>query len=59
VADVYRDKTIFVRDGERVVYKRKKQKLAPGEMETVTLTADMIRSIESGEITLSLEEVEK
>ncbi len=59
VADVYRDKTVFVREGERVIYKRKKQKLAPGEMEAITLTADMIRGISSGEITLSLEEVEK
>ena len=42
VADVYRDKYIVVRAGDEVLVKRKKQKLAPGEMETVTLTADMI-----------------
>ena len=57
VADVYRDRTILVKDGERVVFKRKKLKLAPGEMETVKLTADMIRSVESGELTFTLSEV--
>ena len=57
VSDVYRDKKLVVRDGERVLIERKKQKLAPGEMETVKLTADMIKGIESGTVTLSLEEV--
>jgi hypothetical protein len=57
VSDVYRDKKLVVRDGERVLIERKKQKLAPGEMETVKLTAEMIKGIESGIITISLEEV--
>ena len=57
VSDVFRDKKIVVRDGERVVLEKKKQKLAPGEMETVKLTADMIGGIESGKISISLEEV--
>ena len=35
VADVYRDKKIVVRAGDTVLYEKKKQKLAPGEMETV------------------------
>ena len=59
VADVYRDKKIVVRDGERVILEKKKQKLAPGEMETVKLTAEMIRGIESGRIVISLEEVKR
>jgi hypothetical protein len=45
-----------VRSGDRVLYSRKKQKLAPGEMETVKLTADMLRSVESGALSLSLED---
>ena len=57
VSDVFRDKKIVVRDGERVILEKKKQKLAPGEMETVRLTADMIGGIESGRISVSLEEV--
>ena len=54
VADVYRDKRIVVRDGDRVLIDKKKIKLAPGEMESVLLTADMIASIQSGEISFSL-----
>ena len=54
VSDVYRDATVTVRDGERVIYSKKKLKLAPGEMETVKLTADMIGSVESGELEFSL-----
>ena len=57
VSDVFRDKKIVVRDGERVILEKKKQKLAPGEMETVKLTADIIGGIESGKISISLEEV--
>ena len=57
VSDVFRDKKIVVRDGDRVILEKKKQKLAPGEMETVKLTADMIAGIKSGAIALSLEEV--
>ncbi|MBQ7374621.1 MAG: FAD-dependent oxidoreductase [Clostridia bacterium] len=57
VSDVYRDKKLVVRDGDKVLIERKKQKLAPGEMETVKLTAEMIKANESGVITISLEEV--
>ena len=57
VSDVFRDKKIVVRDGDRVILEKKKQKLAPGEMETVKLTADMIGGITSGAISISLEEV--
>ena len=44
VSDVYRDKKITVTAGDKVLYEKKKQKLAPGEMETVELTADMIEA---------------
>jgi len=57
VSDVFRDKRIVVREGDRIIFEKKKQKLAPGEMETVRLTAEMIGGIESGKITVSLEEV--
>ena len=42
VADVYRDKKIVVSIGGKVLYEKKKQKLAPGEMETVELTEKLI-----------------
>ena len=56
VADVFRDKKIVVYDGERVLLSKKKLKLAPGEMETVKLTAEMINSVESGNIRVTLED---
>ncbi len=55
VADVYRDVAITVKDGERVLLTRKKQKVAPGEMETVTLKADMLRSVEGGSLSFGIE----
>ena len=55
VADVYRDAKILVKTGERVLLEKKKQKLAPGEMETVTLTADMLSSVDCGSISFSIE----
>ena len=55
VADVYRDVRIVVKDGENVLINKKKQKVAPGEMETVTLTADMIKGITTGALSFSIE----
>lgn len=60
VSDVFRDKKIVVRDGDKttgtVVLSKKKQKLAPGEMETVTLTAAMIAACRSGHFSIGLED---
>jgi pyruvate/2-oxoglutarate dehydrogenase complex dihydrolipoamide dehydrogenase (E3) component len=50
VADVYRDCRVVVRCGEQVLYDKKKQKLAPGEMETVTLTGEMLSSLNDGAV---------
>ena len=55
VADVYRDVRIVVRDGENVIINKKKQKVAPGEMETVTLTPAMIEGVKSGKLAFSIE----
>ena len=55
VADVYRDAKIVVKDGDKVILEKKKQKLAPGEMETVTLKADLLSRIESGSISFAIE----
>jgi pyruvate/2-oxoglutarate dehydrogenase complex dihydrolipoamide dehydrogenase (E3) component len=41
VADVFRNVTIRVRNGECVVFSRKKPKVAPGEMESITLKPEM------------------
>ena len=55
VADVYRDIRIVVRDGENVIINKKKQKVAPGEMETVTLTPAMIEGVTNGKLAFSIE----
>ena len=55
VADVYRDIRIVVKDGENILINKKKQKVAPGEMETVTLTADMIKGVTTGALSFSIE----
>ncbi len=44
VADVYRNVTIKVKDGENVVFSRKKPKVAPGEMESITLKPEMFEN---------------
>jgi hypothetical protein len=44
-----------VRDGEKVLVNKKKQKVAPGEMETVTITADMIKNIKGDTLSFSIE----
>ena len=45
VSDVFRDKKVTVRIGDKIVISKKKQKLAPGEMETVVLTKEIIESV--------------
>lgn len=55
VSDVFRDVYLVVKDGEKELIKRKKQKLAPGEMETVKITKAMLEGLTTGEIKLSIE----
>ena len=55
VADVYRDAKIVVRDGDKVIISKKKQKLAPAEMEKVELTEEMLASVSSGGISFGIE----
>ena len=47
VADAYRDATLIISDGEQVIYKKKKPKFAPGEMECVKLSADKLISAQN------------
>ena len=55
VADVYRDVCIKVCDGENVIVNKKKIKVAPGEMETVTLSAKMLSEVKSGTLHFGIE----
>ena len=50
VSDVCRDVTIQIRDGGKIMFSRNKQKVAPGEMETVTLKRDFIEKLSGGEL---------
>ncbi len=54
VADVFRDKKVVVRAGDKVLYSKKHLKLAPGEMECVKLSADSFDGID--EINFGLED---
>ena len=56
VSDVFRDKKVVVRLGEKTVFERKRQKLAPGEMETVMLKADVISAADGKMLAFSLED---
>lgn len=47
VADVYREATLKISDGERVILSKKKPKFAPGEMESVKLSADKLKDVEN------------
>ena len=55
VADVYRDVRIVVKDGENVIINKKKQKVAPGEMETVTLTEKMLGDIKGDKLSFEIQ----
>ena len=54
VSDVYRNAHIVVKDGEKILINKKKQKVAPGEMETVTLKAAQLADT-CGVLAFSLE----
>ncbi|MBQ9116226.1 MAG: FAD-dependent oxidoreductase [Clostridia bacterium] len=58
VSNVYRDQYIVVTDMEsgEVLYKKKKQKLAPGEMETVIIKGDDIKKVQGGQIRIGLQD---
>ena len=55
VRDVYRNAKVVVNCGDKVLYSKKKPKLAPGEMENVTIKLDDIKSLDKKEIIVSVE----
>ena len=54
VADVFRNVKISVYSGDNLITSKKKQKVAPGEMETLKLTTEMFKGV--SELTFKLEE---
>lgn len=55
VRDVYRNAKVTVKCGDKVLYSKKKPKLAPGEMENVTIKLDDIKALDKKEIIVSVE----
>ncbi len=56
VGGVFENKKITVKDGERVVLSKKKPKLVPAEMQSVTLSSAVLSSLEGKKLTFSLED---
>ena len=54
VSDVFRDKSIVLSAGGKVFYEKKALKLAPGEMETVTVKAEWLKEIREGTLSIGL-----
>lgn len=54
VADIYKNVTVRVTDGDTVLYTRKRKKVAPGEMESITLGAEVLAKCTGDRITVEL-----
>ena len=54
VSNVYKNAKLVVFDGEEVIYSKKKIKLAPGEMEKITLKGEKL--VKAKEVTFKIEE---
>ena len=55
VADVYKQVTVTVKDGDRAIRTRKRRIVAPGEMESLTLKASELAAVDGQELVFSLE----
>lgn len=55
VSDVYKNAKIIVKDADKIIYSKKKLHLAPGEMERVEITKEMLEKLESQTLTFSLD----
>ena len=54
VANVYENATIIVYNGDEVIFKTKKPKVAPGEMQCITLKEDQLKNAEKLNIGLEV-----
>lgn len=54
VADIYTNVTVRVTDGDTVLFTKKRKKVAPGEMESITLRAEVLAKIRGDRITVEL-----
>lgn len=58
VADTFRNMNVTLRDGDKVILCRKKEKLAPGEMAKLVLTEKLLANVTGHTLSLSLEACE-
>ena len=56
VSDVYKNARILVKDQSRVIYQKKKARLAPGEMECITLKAELFENASALQFELEVAE---
>ena len=54
VANVYENATIKVYNGDEIIFKAKKSKVAPGEMQCITLNAQLLQNAEKLRIGLEV-----
>ncbi|KRQ86287.1 Thioredoxin reductase [Caloramator mitchellensis] len=57
VSDVYHNVNLIVKDGDKVLYKLRKNHVSPGEMENVKLSKEILQKVEGDELVFELEEV--
>ncbi|MBR0277974.1 MAG: FAD-dependent oxidoreductase [Clostridia bacterium] len=55
VSNIYKNIKIIVKDGENVIFEQKKEKVAPGEMQTIILKSDKLRQ-DANEIKICIDE---
>ena len=56
VRQIFKDSAIVVKDGEKQIARFKREHMAPGEMEKITLPKVLLDKIDSNKITVSVEE---
>jgi len=54
VTGIFRDVRLEARSDDKVIYSVNKRIVSPGEMESISLTAEMIQSIKSGSVDIGL-----
>lgn len=57
VSDIYRNVKIVVKNRDQVIFERKKNKVAPGEMENVSITEKALENLSDSNITVQLDMV--
>jgi len=54
VSDIYENVIVTVKSGDDILYSRKKAKVAPGEMEAVTIKKELLQKVTNGNLTVEV-----